>query len=645
LPDTIIDSDREDTEETAGAMGDKKIVAMVMRDFRRAEKYLANWHRSCVDRYKHYIAPSLDVQIKTSKYFNVPFTTEQIDQFVAGFMEKLYFQGKPCSIYGREKSDKADADAKRDFIEYQDKEDDTYGKLRDAVFSCAMYGLAPARVNYKEVIEVRPISQDVPLMDETGQPQLDMDGNPITTQETVNLPMAVYQGASTEGIDVIDIFFTPEKRQPHDEHPIMTREAVSFDWLKSKDYIIQPNLDEVRQSKPTSTQEFQDYLSERRQATGDDVGGEPLRGQYKYIEWQGYADILGAGKKSLWIIGVVNDILVRLDVSSSDDPAVLEQYKPVFDLGHPNILFGTISKRFGEVKGDSLLDKFHSLQHGMDSLMGMWMRALRQTVNPMWMGDSTLLKTKNVVNDAGTFIDTRGDPKKAVMRVEQEQISRDIYDGMKMMREMGQNASGQEDISLGIAQQGVETLGEASILEAKGALRGKNYLQAFEKSMVEPLYGMRNQINMMYCTDPGYLYSILGEGFINWRTISPIQIRTDVDFICEASTREHQKGVIIQQILQAINIVSSMAGMIGPIPAVKLLEKLYKEGFAWKEDVVAELLPFDIILASMAQNMMMQQGGGQGGGQPPGSMSQPRTEGQARASAQKKESTNVGRVQ
>jgi hypothetical protein len=307
---------------------------------------------------------------------------------------------------------------------------------------------------------------------------------------------------------------------------------------------------------------------------------------------------------------------------------------------------GVIGREFGEIYGLSLIDKFHSVQHAMDSLLGMWLRSLRQTVNPMWIGNSNLMITKKLVNDAGFFIETRGNPQETLQRIEQEQISKDIYAGLEMLRKMGQNASGISDIAAGVVQQGVETLGEANILAGQSALRSKGgYLRSFEKTFIEPIWKMRNHINNRFCTDVGYMYSVLEENFINWRTIDPASIRAEVDFVCEASARESQRSVITQQILSAVNLNLKAVEVLGPVPLVKLFEKLYEEGFGWKQSYIKQLLPPEAIeqQVDVWQQLQQAQAGGMTG-ENPQRMAQPMNESNAIKSASTANQPQVDRL-
>lgn len=628
-------------EYTQPLTDEKQIIDKVMADFRRAERYLGTWHKECNERYSHYRNGVIARRVEADKVFPSTLITEQVDMLVSDMMDKLWYRGEPCTLYPREETDANDAAAKQAFMEYQDDKDDLFGKVYLAIVHCALYGISPAVVNYKEETELQQVPQEMAMTYEDGTPQVDAMGQPITSQQIVPQEKIVYQGASTELVDIIDFFFTPEKRAVYDEHPLMIRTRRNLEWFQSKPYFLPGAYEKLKarfSEAQGGSESSEDLLSNRRASLGygtDDASTK--KDLISYVEWQGYCD-LGSGRK-LYIIGIAaGDILMRLDDANE-----------VFALGKPNIVVGYIEPEFGEIRGASLVDKIHAWQHAQDSILGMWLKALRQTVNPMWIGNSNRMVTKTLVNEAGTFIDTMDDPDKVIKRVEQEQISQDIYKGLEMTRMFAQNASGMSDIASGVAQEGVETFGEANILASQGSVRVKKYLRNFEKSFIEPLWQMRNQINMRFVTDAGYIYSVIGDKVVFWRTITPDQVRADVDFVCEASNRENQRAVVTQQVLQAINLAGGLVQVLTPIPVVKLFEKLLTEGFGWKQDEVNAMLPIDVIGQNYAMQQMLQiqaaQGqGGKGKKENPQSMPQPQTETDAEQSAQQQFTPEVGAI-
>ena len=615
-----------------------RAVEIVKRDFERAEKHLKNFHKQCVDRYHHYVAPGLETNIEKDKSFPTPFATEQIDTLTADMMEKLWYKDQPCSIYGRNKSDSKDSDAKRAFMLYQDDADDSHSKVRQAILNCCICKIAPAVVNFKEEYKIVEEVQERPILNPmSGLPVLLDDGiTPALFPEVVKVRKYSYQGATVALIDPIDFFFTQEKREVYDEHPMMIRQKTSADWFKGKPYFLESGIKKLkdRNFQSSSSSDTDDLLTERRSLLGFTKDEDSQPGQYDYVEWHGYFDPNNTGEKELYILGVVdNEILMRMQTGEE-----------AFDLGHPNIVIGNIGQEYGEIIGLSLMDKIHSVVHAMDTMMGMLLKNLRQTAHAMWAGDDLLLKDKRIVADAGTFIRTKGDPNKAFMRLDPVQISQDIYAGLEILRDMGQNASGLNDISSGKVQEGVETLGEADILKNQTAQRTKGgYLRSFEKSFIEPLWKMRNEINMRYVTDEGYLYAVLEDDIMDWRKIEPNQVRADVDFICEASVRENQRAVITQQILQAVNLNLKMIEILGPLPMIRLLDKLYEEGFGWRREDIENLLPVETIAKQLIERDREKQQ--QIEGENPQNMPQPKSEGDAQQSAQKKNSTPVGRIE
>jgi len=592
----VIEQDEVESQPTP----EKRAAERVKKDFERAKIYLREFHQHCNDRYEHYIAPSRDSNPDADNSFPVPFTTEQIDQFVADGMDKLWYKDEPCSIYGRNETDKADADAKREFIKYQDIRDDIKAKTRMALFHCALYRIAPAVVNYKEEFTKQEVLEEQQLYYDN-KPVMGMDGvTPLTVPMPVMKDIPVYQGATIELVDPLDFYWTPEKREPYDEHPLMIKSRKSMDWLKKQPYILKSGITELEaRMEQRSDEEGEDLLEDRRGQLGFKSDKEHPDNLHTYVEWQGWFSPEPGGEKKLYILGWIEgtDICVRM-----------QDHDEIFGLGKPNIIVGVIGRYYGEIYGPSLADKFHSVQHGMDSLMGVWFKNLRQTGNNMWIGNANKIKTKDLKNKPGLFIDCLDDPDKVLKRVDPAQISGDVYKGIAMFRQMGQNGSGQNEISGGQAQEGVETLGEASILTSQSALRMKGgYLSTFETSFIQPCYTMRNDVNMRFVTDVGYLYSVIEENIMNWRTATPAQIRAGVDFICEASNRENQRQVVTQQIKGALDVVMKLIPFTGPIPAIKLLQKLYEEGFGWKQDSINELLPPELIVQQIMEKQMLEQ--------------------------------------
>lgn len=608
---------------------DDKLAQRVSKDFERAKSYLKGFHADCIDRHQHYVAPGLQTNLDADKTFPNPFITEQVDTLVSNMMEKLTYKDEPCSIIGHNDTDKEDADVKRQFMKYKDDVDGVQEKLRQAIKNCCIAKMAPAVVNYKEEFDMVPGTEEVQAEDEFGRPIMEMDGiTPYMIEQPAMVKEYTFQGDTTELVDPIDFFWVPEKRFIYDEHPMMIRSRQTFDWFKKQPWILKAGLTKLKtETEPGGTDEVDDLLDERRDMQGfstENRGGK----EYVYVEWHGYI------KGELYIIGVANSkVLMRK-----------QEAKKIFNIGHPNIVIGNIGAEQGEIYGLSLIDKCHSVHHAIDTLLGMLLKSLRQTVNPMYKGDSTRLRNKNLENEAGKFWDCKGNPDEAIQRMEQEQISKDVYTLIGMFREMGQNATGISEGRLGNPDPGVDTLGEANIVEGNSAMREKGgYLRSFETSFVQPLYKMRNQINMNHVTDIGYLYSILENGVMHWRQIKPSAVKAGVDFICEASNRENQRAVITQQILQALNLNIKMGDILGPIPLLKLLEKLYEEGFGWKQETIKELLPMEDIAMQMQTSMLQQQQQGMAG-ENPQSMPQPKSEGQATANANQRNSTPVGGI-
>jgi len=652
----------------------QKAVEKVLKDFERSEEFLRPFHTECLERYEHYRSSQLSTNIHSrekNNRFPVPFTTEQVNSLVKRVREKLFYKNRPCSIYGREKTDEREAVAKREMFDYQDSEDEIESKNAKGVLNAAIYGICPAQIVFKKEFDETVVNEEQPIMDDMGQPALNLDGTPITVSVPKIVEYPTYLGASLELIDVFDFFFTPEKETVEDREPFIIRSRRRPSYFNETYFF---NRDKVKktseQGGDTSSQN--DNLRERRRLAGLEVDKKYFSDHCIYLEWQGYYDPADEvddsnGEKypaGFYVIGVVTgtqyeDTLVRFD------------YKP-FPLKGTNIIVGSLIEEFGELIGQRFVDNFHGIQHALDSVMGLWFSNLRQLVKRPKVVNSDAIKDPAQINtsvDETIEVEDRDDVTKAVFYPDVPSLSPDLYNGLSMLRTMGQSVSGIKDQSEGIAQTGVETLGEAEILAMETKIGINDYIRTWERTFVRPLYKKRNSINSYYLTNE-YVISVIGERGLEWRTMTPAQIRADVDFICEASTRETQRGIIAQQIIQTLqplmNLMTLYANMGYPPnlwPRVDLLLAELYDQWTWQQDKIDKILPSttmddqqEMALAQLLQEMAMMKMmsgqeatmGSQGGDskQPDSARTpQPRTEAEANRSANDRNDTHVGRMQ
>jgi hypothetical protein len=357
-------------------------------------------------------------------------------------------------------------------------------------------------------------------------------------------------------------------------------------------------------------------------------------------------------EKTTAIIGWVGDTLVRLEETP-------------LEIKKPNVIIGVIQKDENELIGTSLADKVCAVTQGMEVLMGILLENFKQSVNAghVIKGNSLVKGASSIVNVPGFVLNTNEDVRAVHKRVEQPAVAKDIHILLQdFFPQMGQDASGLQDILSGRGEPGAETLGESEMVAGTAALRMNAYLRTFETSFVEPLYSMRNQFNMQFL-NTDYVYRVIGEGAIEWRTIEPGQIRANVDFVCESSSREANRLVITQQFIQTMKtVVPALENAGFPVRSDLLAADLMERGFSMSADQVRRYLPsieaeekMNLpINDMMVQNFIAMQGvkldallnppepGAPSGG---GSGPRPRSEGEARQSMNESNRTQVGRTE
>ena len=316
-----------------------------------------------------------------------------------------------------------------------------------------------------------------------------------------------------------------------------------------------------------------------------------------------------------------------------------------------------------EVIGTSIADKIIAVVKGKNTVNGMRVANFLQTVNALWVINTSMVASEGdvIVNKPGGVIETQDDVNKVARRVEQQRVHPDLDLFDERLSQEGQTASGLEDIISGHGEPGTETLGESEMVAGQAAIRMAEYLKTFEETFIQPLYELRNQINMQFL-DTEYVYGIVGQGAIEWRQISPGQIRANVDFICESSARETNRLVITQQIIQLAKVIPLLTQQRIPVRTDKLLGRLCEQGFSWTKDQIKEVFPslnlpdevvntymIQIMLAGMEADVVMAAlgaapGGASGGiGKVGPEVAQPRSQGEASKSMNSSNQTQVAR--
>lgn len=682
LPDNLVDQFDEDNLESNF---EDMMVNRVRTDFVEAKRFMLPFHDACLARYQKYYNASEYVDIRKKNKFPMPYVQHQTDEFVSDLHEKLFYKKRPCTLMGVEETDKEDSEAKQELLDWQDYKDHIKTKVEVALRDVALYRITVAKVDYKKKVikKIRGYTEPAMGFDElTGgeKPQI-VNNEPVMVSKTGVFEEIAFQGPTVKRVDPLNFFITEDKSTIDDEEPVMIRDRVSKKYF-DEEYFFNQELLSTEAAAPTG--DTQDNTYNKRMIRNLQPDQTSKSNKYEYVEWQAivnkyklYEFLINSGyvkddklkyyqdalpyvdprESCLAICGVVNDrIMVRLE----DSP---------FEFGTPNIVVGIMQADENEILGTSLSDKIISMAEGLDELAGILLENFKQSVNAQHVINKLALVSGGsvLVNKAGGVIETNDDPNKVHKRIEQPRLGPDIYNIIDFFMQMGQDAGGRQDAIGGRGEAGAGTLGEFEGIAMMASKRMRNHLESFEESFVEPLYQMRNQINMQFL-DESYLYGIISDKVIDWRTIEPGQIRANVDFICESSSRETNRIVITQQILQMIKVAPAAKAFGFPIRFDKLLQQLMELGFSWTTDKSEDILPslklekeyglnIDALLMSnmliglqnqAVQGLMDPMGtglGGNGGAPGFGGMPQPTSEQGAREGANSRNRTNIGKVQ
>lgn len=590
------------------------ILQTVKKDYAEATKFMDGFHRECQDYSRSYNNFYDYESLKDKERFPVPFLREQIDSFVADAMDKLYYKNKPCSIVPREESDKEDADAKQSYVDWLDQEDHIYLKTRQWMKDAAEYGVAIAQVDYcKEACtEVIEVDEPIEISDGFGGMQAlrDENGYPVTQKVRQLQTTVTYNGAKTRRIDPENLFITQDKSEMGDDFPVMIRswQPLSyFEGLKyeetvgengepgTKGYFF--NIDKLKSRSKGSATSGEKQTDEKVRHAKFTPNPSTAKKNFEYVEWQAmvYKKMLYAalGRPEEEVNAIPEGEKCRAIVGFVDKEVLVRLGQATFSGDSCNIVCGGIDLAENSPIGIGFGQKLRAIHKQMQVYMGMHESNLKQSVNSGWAFNQNKLSAgqgKLNVNAPGWVVQFDDDPAKCVQRLSPPIISQDITRAMALLTEMGKGVIGRRNISQGAGDPMAETLGESQIVAMQGAQQTKDYLRTFEETFIQPLYELRNAINVEH-VDQDFVIRVIGEQGIVWRTVLSGQVRANVDFRCESSSRETNRLVITQQLMQMIQVapLAIQAGFV--VRLDMLLKELLEQGFSWSSDKTKEILP------------------------------------------------------
>lgn len=681
----MLPQEAEIADEHDESSFEQKMLKRVQADYGNAQEFMRPFQRLCVERHWMYHNASRYNDLRKMNRFPMPFTQEQVDTFIADMMNRLYSNKRPCTLSGVEDSDKEDAVVKQEMLDWQDYKDGIKAKIKLAVKDTALYGICVSQIDFMEDYENRLIGVDhlVPVLNEDGQPLVGSDGN-IVFEENINgeqvtvrkveaQEVPIYIGPTVKRIDPVDLFITRDKNGP-----VMVRSFHPLKYFKSKPYFIkfeqlQEDIntnDPQNEMAPTGmTDTFaEDKLKHRSFGF---VAGKS-KNNHEYVEWQDFVNrralyeyledpdkpvddeqgnpLFSPDEEVVAIIGMVDGTtIVRLE----DLP---------FDTIKSNVIIGMIQPEEDDQIGVSLTDKISPVQKGLDVMMGMTLANFRQVVNAGHVVNNTMLANdaELALNEPGFTLEVNGDVRSAHARIETTVLAPDLYKMMGLFTDLGEGASGIQRQTTGQSDPGVDTAREATLIDAHASLRNASYLESLEGSYIQPMYDVRNQINMQFLDKP-YVYGILGERAIDWREASVTEIRTNVDFVCEASIRETNKAIVAQQMLQGLKIAPAVQAAGYPVRMDKLAGAFFEKAFSMSPKQIDEFFPsirlekegVDIdtmMLQALILRLQLQAaipgleagaGGNQAGGGGGGSNPRPKSEEGAQQSAERRNETKI----
>ena len=674
----LYDSDGEFNPKEAY---EEKLRSLVSKDFSNAKSFLHDVHNQCVESYQSYYNAQSYEDLRKENRFPVSMTQRRVDEFKGNMLDKIFYKNRPCTIIGREETDKEDADAKQEMLDYHDYQDKIYNKMSNFVQDCGLYRFCVAQIDYDETYQRKVVGVEEPMniLNEEGAPVLDPMGNPIPQLDGAGNPVMnsrveardvpIFKGATVKRVDPINFFFTQDKATMDDEHPAMIRSFPTKNYFKSKKYFI--NIEKIDEEGDEASDnrgaESPMHVENKRMAHGLRPDQMAQRPKYTYIEWHGMLnkrelyEYLGYSEEDMaLLLSGDEDEKTRAIVGVVNDKVVVRLEETPYDFNAPNIVIGVIQGDEDELIGTSICDKIYATHKGQEALMGILLENFKQSVDAMWIINTNAIVGggASMVNKAGTVLETNANPNDVAKRVEQPGVAKDIYVLHDMFENDSKQSSGLENLIGGRGEPAAETLGESQIVVNQASLRMINYLKSFEE-FIQALYDMRNQINMQFL-DTEYIYGVIGEGAIEWRPIQPEQIRANVDFICESSSRETNRAVITQQIIQLAEITPMAQQMGFPIRFDKLISNLCEQGFSWTQEKIEEILPSlklekqgvpidEMLMQRMMIQLQVSQlqaamGGmpPEGGGQPGGQSPEPNNENEAIESANARNQTQVG---
>lgn len=595
----------EELAEIATLGFEEYMLRRVIADFEAADKFMGEIHQDYLRFYSMFSNAQEYDSIREMKQFPYPMMQIHVDQWRAEALDKIFYSNRPTTVVPGEGTTEEEADAKQKMLDWQDKENRIRTLFSLAIRDCALARYTVAQVSYEErsFLKWRAVT-----IGDDGQPAGDDEGvqlapvpfgqTPPTSADGKQWRLVVekrFCGAWVERIAPTDFFITQDKMRVDDEFPIMIRHNHPLRYFYSKSYF--KNQDQIMDGggKPNAPESTDTATFQQKEFLPGDRNAAPSENDHETIKWQGMVDKESLyrylGKDEMEMKTVRKKERCRAVCYVVDQKVVVRlEDSPIYS-DQPNVVVGFMEAEGESLVGKSLAEKIQACHMAMQENMGILLENFLQSVNAMFVINTSQLKRqKQLINKAGAILETNGTAsvRDVVHRVEQPRVAADIYTLFKMLTETSQKSDGFSDIIGGQGDPGANTLGESTMVFNQSILRVRDYIRSFETSFIEPLYELRDWINMLLI-DESFAFNVVGTK--TWKRMDPGDVRASVLFVCESATRESNRAVIIQQILQLGQILPLQNAFGQPARIDKMLAGLARTGFNWTEKRIEEIWP------------------------------------------------------
>lgn len=453
---------------------------------------------------------------------------------------------------------------------------DLESKIDDAGVYFELLGMAfiesPYVVKTKKVKEL----QEVPMMDEMGQPVVDpMTQQPAMTQQEVEYDAPTYDYPAAEGVDPFKIHFSPEtkfsRRLDYEHCPYYFKEKTMIkEEIKAK---YKKDV-EASETLHTNDTDVDSEIDDRKKLHTDDLKRVTVYEYYGVLPEEAAKDIEGvwAYDKDYHILFTNNEELV-----AEESPY---EIKPCFVLGN----YGLANKfwKFGDAK--HLMPLVQELQIYRSQIL----LHTRKMANP-----KPLLEMNSEVDEA-SFNDPRvGKPVKysgvAPTYLAPPNLGSEVGVGIEMARTDLEKTSPSFDLNSGGGQsqvrspRGIATFAEAS---DRGVRKKKKKIARFIRDLIVFQFA---QLGVHWTPDEGKVIEIEGEDVPV--TVEVLQVLSDPQILSKLDIETESMSINrVQQREDAMQLFELSALHPDVFNKMEMAKDLIQNGFN-KKDADRYLVP------------------------------------------------------